>query len=145
MTFGDTEFAFRSCDLTELKCINSGVSPVEIPNNNIVDDNICNNNSTTNNNNNNNIFSNSCDKTIDENILNLTNCKYYTVSEFHNSTNNNNLNIFHNNVNGLETKFENVHHFLSNVSTKFDIIAITETTQRIINEKLYIKGRVPRK
>ena len=46
MTFGDTEFAFRSCDLTELKCINSGVSPVEIPNNNIVNDNICNNNST---------------------------------------------------------------------------------------------------
>ena len=105
---------------------------------------ICNNNSTTNNNNNNSIFSNSCDKTIDENILNLRNCKYYTVSEFHNSTNNNNLNIFHNNVNGLETKFEKVHHFLSNVSTKFDI-AITETTQRIINEKLYIKGRVPRK
>ena len=84
MPFGDTEFAFRSCDLTELKCINSGVSPVEIPNNNIVNDNICNNNSTNNNNNINNIFSNSCDKTIDENILNLTNCKYYTVSEFHN-------------------------------------------------------------
>ena len=72
MTFGDTEFAFRSCDLTELKCINSGVSPVEIPNIllmiiyviiivliiiTII------------------FFSNSCDKTIDENILNLTNCK----------------------------------------------------------------------
>ena len=82
------------------------------------------------------ISSNSCDKTIDENILNLTNCKYYTVSEFHNSTNNNNLNIFHN-VNGLQTKYENVHHFLSNALTKFDIIAITETTQRIINEKFY--------
>ena len=30
-----------------------------------------------------------------------------------------------------------MHHFLSNASTKFDIIAITETTQRIINEKFY--------
>ena len=48
-----------------------------------------------------------------------------------------NLNIFHNNVNGLETKFENLHHFLSNDSTKFDIIAITETTQRITNEKFH--------
>ena len=30
-----------------------------------------------------------------------------------------------------------MHHFLSNASTKFDIIAITETTRRIINEKFY--------
>ena len=111
---------------------NSGVSLNELPVNN--DDNI-NNNSNNNNNNNNNIFSNSCDKIIDENILDLTNCKYHTVSEFHNSTDNNNLHIFHNNVNGLETKFENLHHFLSNDNTKFNIIAITETTQRITNEK----------
>ena len=66
-----------------------------------------------------------------------TYCKYYTASEFHNSADNHSLNIFHNNVNGLETKFENLHHFLSNASTKFDIIAITETSQRIINEEFY--------
>ena len=117
MTFGVSEFAFHSCDLTELNGINSGVSPDVLPNNN----NIVNNNkSNLNNNNNTNIFSNLCDKAIDENIVNLTNCKYYTVSEFHNLIDGNNLNIFHNNINGVETKFENLHQFLSNASTKFD-------------------------
>ena len=37
-------------------------------------------------------------KDIDDNIPDLTNCKYYTVSEFHNSIDSNNFNIFHNNV-----------------------------------------------
>ena len=130
MTFSNADFAFGKCNQDELK---HKFSLDELPVNN--DENI--NNNSNNSNNNNNIFSNSCDKTIDENILNLTNCKYYTVSEFHNSTDNNNLNIFHN-VIGLETKFENLHHFLSNDSTKFDIIAITETTQRITNEKFQL-------
>ena len=134
MTFWVSGFAFHSCDLTEVNGINSGVSPDVLPNNNnIVNDNM----SNLNNNNNTNIFSNLCDKAIDENILNLTNCKYYTVSEFHNSIDGNNLNIFHNNINSLETKFENLHQFLSNASTKFDIIAVTETTQRKINQKFY--------
>ena len=97
---GDTKFAFGSCDLTELKCINSGVSPDVTPNNNnnnnnTVNDIVCsnNNNNITNNYNNNNTFSNSSNKTIDENILNLTNCRYYTVSEFYNSADNHSLNI----------------------------------------------------
>ena len=77
------------------------------------------------------------DKAIDENILNLTNCKYYTVSEFHNSIAGNNLNIFHNNINGPETKFENLHQFLSNASTKFDIVAVTETMRSKVNEEFY--------
>ena len=131
-TFSNADFAFGKYNQDELKNINSGVSLDELPVNN--DGNT---NNSNNNNNNKNIFSNSCDKTIDENILNLTNCKYYTVSEFHNSTGNNNLNIFHNNVNGLESKFENFHHFLSNDSTKFDIIAITETSQKITSEKFH--------
>ena len=124
MTFGDTKFAFHSCDLTELKSINSGMSPYELPNNNNI-------------NNNNNIFSNLSDKVIDENIINLTNCKYYTVSDFHNSIESNNLNILRNNINGLETKCENLNQFLSNISTQFDIIAVTETSQRKINEEFY--------
>ena len=135
MTFSNADFAFGKCNQDTLKHTNSGVSLYELPVNN--DGNINNNSNNNNNNNNNNIFSNSCDKTSDENILDLTNCKCYTVSEFHNSTDNNNLNIFHNNVNSLETKFVNLHHFLSNDSTKFDIIAITETTQRITNEKFH--------
>ena len=99
--------------------------------------NFDNDNDNNNINNNNNIFSNLSDKVIDENIINLTNCKYYTVSEFHNSIEGNNLNIFHNNINGLETKCENLNQFLSNISTQFDIIAVTETLQRKINEEFY--------
>ena len=70
MTFGDTEFAFSSCNLSKLNGLKSSVSPEELPNNNIGNDY-----------NNTNIFSNSCDKIIDENIHNLTNCKYYTADE----------------------------------------------------------------
>ena len=69
MTFGDTEFAFGSYNLSESKGLNSGVSPEELPNNNSGNDyNV-------------NIFSNSWDKIIDENIHNLINCKYYTAGE----------------------------------------------------------------
>ena len=48
-----------------------------------------------------------------------------------------NLNIFHNNVNGLEMKFENLHHYLSKDSSKFDILAITETSQKINHDEFY--------
>ena len=128
MTFGD--FPFGLCDLAELKGINSAVSPHALPNNNIVNDK----NDVSNLNNNSYRFYNLCDKVIDENIVNLTNCKYYSISECYNSIESNNFNIFHNIVNGLEFKFENFHHFLTNAPIKFDTIAVTETTQRITNE-----------
>ena len=60
MTFGDTEFAFGTCNLSELKGLNSGVSPEELPNNN-----------SGNDYNNINIFFNSCDKIV--NIILLVN------------------------------------------------------------------------
>ena len=73
MTIGDTEFAFSSCNLSELNGLNCGVSPEELPYNTLVMIiTIL-------------IFSNSCDKIIDENIHNLTNCKYYTADELKNS------------------------------------------------------------
>ena len=97
-----------------------------------------NNNNNSNITNNKNILSNLSGKGIDDNIPNLTSCKYYTVSEFYNSINNSRkFNIFHNNLNGLETKFESLHHFLSNDSTKFDIIAIAETSQKKQNEEFF--------
>ena len=68
MTFVDTDFPFGSCDLAELKGINSTVSPHEILKNNIVNDK----NDVSNLNNNSDRFSNLCDKVIDENIVNLT-------------------------------------------------------------------------
>ena len=74
--------------LADLKGINSAVSPRELPNDNIVNDN------ASNLNNNSYRFSNLCDKVIDENIVNLTKCKYYSISEYYNSIGSNNFNIF---------------------------------------------------
>ena len=45
-----------------------------------------------------------------------------------------NLNIFHNNLNGLENKFEILHNFLNGASKKIDIMAITETSLKLSNE-----------
>ena len=39
-----------------------------------------------------------------------------------------NFNIFHPNVNGLESHFENFHQFLSSVPNDFDVINLTETS-----------------
>ena len=69
----------------------------------------------------------------DINLSNLSSCKYYSCSNFHKQmSNKNNVNIFHNNLNGLETKFQSLNNFLSN-SSDIDIIAITETSQHINN------------
>ena len=46
------------------------------------------------------------------------------------------MNIFHTNINGLETKLDNLHEFISNTSSKMDIIAITETSQK--NDESFI-------
>ena len=41
-----------------------------------------------------------------------------------------NFNIFHTNINGLENKFDLLYKFLSNSDSDFDIIGITETSQK---------------
>ena len=57
-------------------------------------------------------------------------CKYYTVNEFHKLKLQKKINIFHSNVNGLETKFDNLHEFFTSASFSMDIVAITETSQK---------------
>ena len=52
------------------------------------------------------------------------------MNDFYDLNIKNNLNIFHTNINGLESKFDNLHKFLSNTQSKMDIIAITETSQK---------------
>ena len=120
MTFGNV-FAFENCDNSELKCINSD-TPLENTQNeqkSIREKNYpilhC--------------------KDIDNNLCNanVSNCKYYTTSEFNQSNNMGNFNILHNNLNGLESKFDIFHQFLADSSSKFDIMAITETSQKITN------------
>ena len=41
-----------------------------------------------------------------------------------------NLNIFHSNINGLGSKIDNLYEFLSGTSTKMDILAITEISEK---------------
>ena len=69
---------------------------------------------------------------IDDNISLNVNCKYYSVNNLNKllQANKGNLSIFHSNMNGLETHFENIHTFLSNVPVHFDIINVTETSQK---------------
>ena len=62
----------------------------------------------------------------DVNLSNLQGCHYYSCEDFQklNSKNNHNknVNIFHNNFNGLETKFAEFHNFLSSTPFNLDII-----------------------
>ena len=51
----------------------------------------------------------------------LTTSKYHKVSDFHKLNKQANLNIFHSNVNGLEGKFEDLHHFLGEGKTAMQI------------------------
>ena len=57
--------------------------------------------------------------------------KYHTVSEFQKLKIEKNFNIFHSNVNGLESKFGTLHTFLAGAASQVDVIAITETSEHI--------------
>ena len=75
-------------------------------------------------------FSDPHSNEVDLNLAYQNNCSYYSVNDFYDLNIKNNLNIFHTNINGLESKFDNLHKFLSNTQSKMDIIAITETSQK---------------
>ena len=60
------------------------------------------------------------------------NSKYHSVREFQKLKIQKNFNIFHANVNGLESKFDNLHTFLAGAVSAMDVVAITETSE---NEK----------
>ena len=70
--------------------------------------------------------------TLDEATLpsNL-NSKYHRVSDVQKLKIEKNFNIFHANMNGLESKFVNLHTFLNGSCSAFDVVAITETTEHI--------------
>ena len=90
MTFDNNIFAFQSCSNSELNCINSGIP---------LGKNVNHKNSEN---------ETKCPKLYSKDI---DNCKYYTIEEFQSSKNMGNFNILHNNLNGLENKFD-VLHFL---------------------------------
>ena len=60
----------------------------------------------------------------------LLNTKYHTINEFESLNLADRLNIFHSNVNGLESKFDTLNAFLCSSSAPFDIIGITETSEQ---------------
>ena len=70
---------------------------------------------------------------IDANIPNNVNCNYYTLND---------LKIYlrklkwnsNTNINGLESKFENLHNLLAGMPCNFDIINITETSLSTVKE-----------
>ena len=67
---------------------------------------------------------------IDINMAFQTDCKYYSVNEYQNLKIKKSFNIFHSNTNSLESKFGNLHQFVSSTPSKFEVLAITETSQR---------------
>ena len=72
-----------------------------------------------------------CSNDIDLNITNNIDCKYYTNHEFSKLTNNtNDLNILHANVNGIESHFEVLHCLITDSSLDFNILCISETSQK---------------
>ena len=78
---------------------------------------------------------NLCDDDLEIKLTNLSDCKYYSTEEFQNLKTDNNFKIFHNNVNGLETKFKLLHNLFANCLLDLDIIAITETSNQDPNNE----------
>ena len=110
---------FTSCDDTELININSTNSMrflESLPNLEIATET--------------NSFSEFSLNDISKELPSKTSCKYYSVDEYQRLNTKMNLNIFHSNINGLGSKIDNLHEFLSRTSTKIDILAITETSEK---------------
>ena len=59
--------------------------------------------------------------------------KYHSVYQFQNLKIQKNFNIFHANVNGLDSKFDNLHTFLAGSKSAMDVIVITETSEHLNN------------
>ena len=116
MTYGTFNFPFNSCNTNEINLINSS------------DSNISNENLNYNLNTKETLAVNLCDDDLEIKLSNLEDCKYYSAEEFEKVNFEKRFNIFHNNVNGLETKFGQLHHFLASLTSELDVIAITETS-----------------
>ena len=73
---------------------------------------------------------------IDSTFPNLLTSKYHSVNEVQNLKIEEDFNIFHSNVNGLESKFENLHTFLNGSKSAMDVVAISETSEHDVNSFL---------
>ena len=131
MTFGDLNFLpYKSCDSNEIKLINSNdrcfINDETIYNQQDVNINAINERKSIN----------LCDHDLELKLSNLSDCSYYSTEEFQNLNTDNNFKIFHNNVNGIETKFDLLHNFFASCLSDLDIIAITETSNQDPNNEI---------
>ena len=74
-------------------------------------------------------FSDMQSNEVDLNMAYQADRSYYKVKDIQKLNLDRNLNIFHTNINGLQTKKENLHKFLTSTTSKMDKIAVTETSQ----------------
>ena len=56
--------------------------------------------------------------------------QYVSLDDFQLLNISNNFNIFHSNISGVESKLDNLNEFLSGSSSKIDVIALTETSEK---------------
>ena len=75
-------------------------------------------------------FSDLEDDDLNYEVPTLSTSKYYSTQELAKLKISKQFNIFHTNINGLENKFEILHEFITNATYDFDIIGITETSQK---------------
>ena len=139
MTYGQSELPFKSCNEKEVKaffskdCLSSSEKELERQLTNKLNTHLSDFKSLENK-----FISNEFlpDKNEPSNklIINNTNSEYYSVSQFSDKNYDfkKNFNVFHNNLNGLEGKIDDLHQFISE-NDIFDVIAITETSQKISN------------
>ena len=134
MTYTNFLFPFNNCNDNELKIINN--SERYLPNETVVSNlpnfTISDQAFRASN-------LNSLGFDCEVNLSNLSSCKYYSCLDFLNLTkqndNSNNIKIFHNNLNGLELKFEHLRSFLSSNLSNFDIVTLTETSEQFNDNK----------
>ena len=75
---------------------------------------------------------------VDLNMAYQADCSCHKVKEIQKLKLDRNLNIFHTNINRLETKMDNLQEFLSSTASKMDIVAITETSKKLMKILLVI-------
>ena len=75
-------------------------------------------------------FSNVTSNEVSIEIPSKSCSKYYLVKDFKTLNISKNINIFHTNINGPESKLDNLYEFLSGSSNKIDVLALTETSEK---------------
>ena len=66
---------------------------------------------------------------IIEDLPSKSNSKYYALDQFKKVKLSGKFSVFHSNLNGLESKLDDLHQFISSLNSKLDVITLTETSE----------------